>query len=156
MSDGGVFRGAREKGMDYFDDIMGDNTVPAIFDGDGFKNFDSMKTEPTPEGMAIKMHCRACHLEAELLLSWAELFIVAHAPRSGLLPSGWKRSEVNRSAYPEINCRCDTLLPVNIEPEWAAHQVDAAQRAGLLTPDMLRADPQVQALQQRMAQQQRG
>ncbi len=151
-NDGGPFRGQRDRSVDYFDDIMGDNSIPAIFEGSidqaggGMRNYDGIKATPTAEGMVIKMHCRSCPLENEITIPWTELFVVGHAPRSGILPRGWKASEVNMALYPETHCSCRTLCAPIVAPDWAARKVDAALKSGLITQQMLWADPEVQAV----------
>lgn len=155
-NDGGPFRGQRERNVDYFDDVMGDNSVPALFDGSidqsggGMRNYDGMKVTPTPEGIDVRMHCRACPLENVITLSWPELFIVSHAARSGMLPAGWKRSDVNMGAYPETHCSCRTLCAPIVTPDWAAQKVNAAMQSGLITQEVLLKNQEVQALAQRM------
>jgi hypothetical protein len=162
-NDGGPFRGQRERNVEYFDDIMGDNSPPALFEGSidqsggGMRNYDEAKSEVTAEGIEVQMHCRACPLENKILIPWSELFIVGHAPTSGLLPREWKKSDVNMAPYPETYCACRTLCAPIIPPDWAARKVEAALRAGLVSQQQLMSDPQVQALAQHLAQrQQRG
>lgn len=157
-NDGGPFRGQREHNVDYFDDIMGDNSAPAIFDGGvakqgGIRNYDGIQEKTTAAGVEVMMHCRACNLENKISIPWTELYIVAHAPQSGLLPQGWRRSDVNMAPYPETFCPCRTLCAPIVQPDWAARKVDSALRAGLITHQGLMSDPAVMALAQRMAQQ---
>lgn len=151
-NDAGPYRGLRERNVDYFDDVMGDNNPPAIFEGGidqsggGMRNYDGMKITPTPEGIEARMHCRSCPLENVVLLTWPELFIVSHAARTGLLPKEWKRSEVNMGAYPDTHCSCRTLCAPIVTPDWAAQKVNAAMQAGLITQEALLRNPEVQAL----------
>ena len=157
-NDGSPFRGQREQNVDYFDDIMGDNSPPPIFDGSidgsggGIRNYDGMRSTPSAAGMEVLMHCRVCPLENRILIPWEELFIVGHAPRSGLLPQGWAKSEVNMAPYPETQCSCRALCAPIIPPDWAMAKVNAALHSGLITQQKLMADPQVQVLAQRLAQ----
>ena len=154
MSDGGLYRGHREDGCDYFDDVMGDNDVPAIFatPGGGLGEYESIKTEATPDGMAVRMHCRppGCGQPRGIEITWAELFIIANAPQTGILPDGWARSETNASCYPAIQCRCGQPIAPMISPGWAGRQLNDALQANQTSQQALAQDPQVQRLQTMM------
>jgi hypothetical protein len=155
-NDGGPYKGQRERGIDYFDDIMSDNSIPAIFDtdlgGGGMRDYEKVSSQPNQSGVTVHMHCRACPSPAEIHIDWTELFMVAMAPRSQMLPQGWRRSEVNQAAYPDLRCNCGATCAPIITPDWAQKQVDAALRGGLVTPQQLAADPQVRQVQAILAQ----
>lgn len=155
-NDGGPYKGDRAQGVDYFDDIMGDNSIPAIFDtdmgGGGMRDYEKVSSHASKSGVKVNMHCRACPAPAEIDIDWTELFLVAMAPRSGILPQGWRRSEVNQAAYPELRCNCGAICAPIITPDWAQKQLDAALRGGLITSQQLAADPQVRHVQGMLSQ----
>lgn len=155
---GRPYSGNREPNADYFDDYMGDNSAPAIFEGGidkhgGVRDYDDVKYTATPEGVTVSFHCRSCPLPLKLDVTWAELFVVAQAPKTHFLPEGWALSEVNRAPYPAVKCQgCQSLAPIMFTPDWSAKRVDAALRAGLVTPPQLAQDPQVRYVQSLLAQ----
>lgn len=155
MSDGGQYRGPRSTGCDYFDDIMGDNDVPAIFQTPqgGMGAYESVRPESTPEGIVVHMFCRppGCGNGRNVTITWAELFIVAHAPQTGVLPDGWARSEVNAACYPMLECRCGQPIAPMIAPDWAMRQVNSALSQNLTNMQAIGADPQVMRLRQQAA-----
>ncbi len=154
MADGGVYRGNRVDGADYFDDVMGDNEVPEIFRGSGMEKMEKVVPEPTPAGMYLNMQCRppGCGAEKKIFVPWPELFVVANAPKTGVLPPDWKRSEINQAPVPDLACsRCGTAVSPVIPPDWAARQVDAALQRGWLTVEQLNADPLVQQVRAAVA-----
>ncbi len=156
-NDGGPFKGQRIAGVDYFDDIMGDNSIPAIFDtdlgGGGMRDYEKVSATPNAQGIEVNMHCRACPMPAKIDIDWAELFLVAMAPRSGVLPDGWRRSEANAAAYPDLRCNCGAVCAPIISPDWAQKQIDAALRGGLLNIQVLQNNPQVRQVQGLLNQQ---
>lgn len=160
MADGGMFRGSRLEGADYFDDVMGDNTVPEMFRGGGMESLEDIKAHPSAQGMILDMHCRppGCGAQKRVIVEWPELFVIAHLPQTGMIPPGWRRSDVNHAVVPELACqRCGAPVAPVITHDWAQRQLNAALQRGLTTPAELNADPRVrglaQALQQAQAQQ---
>lgn len=156
MADGGMFRGSRVQGADYFDDVMGDNEIPEMFRGGGMESLEKVVAHSTPEGMMLDMHCRppGCGAQKGVLVGWPELFIIAHLPQTGIRPQGWRRSEVNHAVVPELACsRCGAPVAPVITHDWAQKQIDAALQAGHTSMEALRSDPQVQRLAQVLAQQ---
>jgi len=162
MADGGVYRGSRESSADYFDDVMGDNRAPEMFRTDmgGIGEYDDIKSQATPEGIMIIMHCRppGCGKPRQAVLAWGELFVVAHAPQTNILPSGWRVSEVNHAPCPGLKCNCGEAFEPIIPIDWAYRQVNLALQGGLVTQQQLMGDPEVrrvmQAMQQTQQQQQ--
>ena len=156
MSDGGMYKGHRADGCEYFDDIMGDNSVPDIFATPmgGMKEYEGIKAEVVPTGVVVSLNCRppGCGHRREVNISWGELCAIAHAPQTNWLPPGWARSEPNQAAYPTTTCACGQPVAPMIRPQWAGSQVDAALQGGLVSQQMLQADPIVQQLQQRVQQ----
>jgi hypothetical protein len=146
MADGGKYKGPRDGRADYFDDYMGDNAPPAIFDGDGMRDYDAVRSTATQKGIVVDMHCRACSKSARIELEWPELFVVGHADQTDILPAGWKRSAPNGAAYPEVKCACGAVCSPVVTPDWAAKQVEAALKSGLLSRETLASDEGVQQL----------
>jgi hypothetical protein len=152
-NDGGPYQGPRDPNVDYFDDIMGDNSPPTIFDGDGFRDYEAIKWVPNAQGLSISMHCRACPRPCRIDVTWPELFVVSHAPRTNVLPQGWVKSEVNGAPFPNVRCNnCGAVCAPIITPEFAQKRVDAALRAGLTNQQTLIQDPQVRHIASLMAQ----
>lgn len=150
MADGGRYRGSRDSAGDYFDDVMGDNSVPSMFQTDmgGIGEYEGMKERATEQGLVITMHCRppGCGKPREVTISWGELFLVANLPQTGRLPQGWQISQVNQAAYPDLNCNCGQTVAPMITPDWASRQVELAMNGGLITQEQLARDPQVMAV----------
>lgn len=154
MADGGKYKGPRDERGDYFDDIMGDNSIPEIFDGPGMRDYENVSARATQKGPVIDMHCRVCSRGARIQIEWGELFIAAHTPKTGIMPAGWKRSDVNAALYPDLTCQCGGDCAPMITPDWAAQQVEAALQSGVLTEQALANDPQVQAVNAAVQQRQ--
>jgi hypothetical protein len=152
-----MFNGPRANGCDYFDDVMGDNSVPDIFatPGGGLGAYDSIKTEATPQGIVVSMHCRppGCGSGHNVTIGWDELFAVSHAPQSGWLPEGWTRSEPNQAAYPsQTICGCGQPVAPMIRPSWAKTQIEQALQNNIVSQQQLAASPIVMQLRQIMQQ----
>lgn len=159
MADGGMYRGSREQGADYFDDVMGDNKAPEMFRTDmgGFGEYEGIKTAATPEGIQVTMHCRppGCGKPRQCLFTWGELFVIAHAPQTNMLPPGWRVSEVNHAPCPELKCNCGEAFEPICPPDWALRQIQlAAAPGGHVTQQQLMADPVVRQVQQVIQQRQ--
>ncbi len=158
MADGGMYRGSREHGADYFDDVMGDNKQPEMFRTDmgGFGEYEGIKTASTPEGIKVTMHCRppGCGKPRECLFTWGELFVIAHAPQTNILPPDWRVSEVNNAPCPSLKCNCGEPFEPICPPDWAMRQVQLAGQNGLLSQQQLMADPVVRQVQQILQQRQ--
>lgn len=117
------------------------------------ESFEKIRSYPTAAGMVLEMHCRppGCGKQEQVTVSWPELFIISHAPQTGILPTGWRRSEVNQGAVPELPCpRCGTPIAPVVTPTWAKSQLENALQRGLTSPQMIAADPQVAQLQARL------
>lgn len=147
MADGGIFRGARQEGAEYFDDIMGDNSTPEIFrtDQGGIGAYDSVQAQAGPTGMTIVMHCRppGCGHRRNVILSWPELFVVAYAPQTDFLPPDWDFSAANQSPYPKVTCPCGEPVAPMIPCDWAMRQVSQAIQNQVVTQQQLMGDPSV-------------
>jgi hypothetical protein len=154
-NDGKPFDGPRIDNVDYFDDIMGDNSAPAIFDGQGFQQYERVQATPNKNGIMILMPCRACGRDKRIDITWPEVFIVAHAPRTNIIPNGWDKSQINQAPYPKLSCdSCQALCGPIIQPDWAMQRIDGALRAGLVSPEALQQDPQVRFVAAAIARQQ--
>lgn len=151
MADGGRYRGPRDPKADYFDDIMGDNSTPSIFQTDmgGLDAYERVQKQADSNGITYHMHCRppGCGAPKNVLISWGELFVVAHAPESHVLPPDWKMSEVNMAPCPDCYCQCGAPLNPIVTPDEAAREVDQALRRNIITEQQLAADPVVQRVQ---------
>lgn len=156
MADGGRYRGSREHGADYFDDVMGDNRAPEIFRTDmgGIGEYDDVKEHATEEGIVIVMHCRppGCGKPRQVTLTWGELFVVAHAPQTNILPSGWRISEVNHAPCPSLPCNCGRQIEPIVPVDWAWKQVNLALQGGFTSQQALMGDPEVRRVQAIMQQ----
>jgi hypothetical protein len=156
MADGGIYRGSREQGADYFDDVMGDNETPEMFRTamGGIGEYEGVKTSASPQGILITMHCRppGCGKPRQALVTWGELFVIAHAPQTNILPSGWRISEVNHAPVPELQCNCGQPFQPVCPPDWAYRQVNLALQGNVITQQQLLADPVVRQVQGSMQQ----
>lgn len=153
MADGGVYRGNRVDGADYFDDVMTDNTVPEMFRGGGMESLEDVKSQASPAGMILDMHCRppGCGSKKRVIVEWPELFIISQLPKTGAAPPGWRRSDINNAVIPELTCqRCGAPVAPVITYDWAHRQLNAALQQGLTSVQALNADPRVQQLQHAM------
>lgn len=159
MADGGAFKGSRQGGSDYFDDIMADNRVPAMFEtagNTGMAAYEAITQQQTEQGIHITMHCRppGCGNQRGIDISWAELFVVANAPRTGILPEGWKKSNHNHMAYPDLRCSCSEPVVAMIPCDEAAKLCDQAFKSGVTSFEAIAGDRQVQAVRQKLQAQQ--
>jgi len=147
-------RGARNERCDYFDDVMSDNKQHGIFAGEGIEDFEGLKVEPQADGISCGMHCRGCSAQADVVLSWPEIWVIGTYQYHNMLPQDWSYSQTNQAAFPaNTRCpRCDFNLVVHIKPMWAKAQIDEALRTGLVSGPALQQDPQVQSVAQAMAQ----
>ena len=145
----GVWRGARQEGVDYGDDIMSDNSGGIFEDSDGLVDYDSVKSRKTREGIEVEAHCRFCNKGCQLTIEWPELFVVAQVPATDLLPRNWTKGEENPAPYPDAHCSCGNgpnngLLPIFIAPDWAEKELASAIRSNLVTPEQMMQTPMVQ------------
>jgi len=161
MADGGRYKGAREPGVDLFDDIMGDNRTPDIFrtpEG-GMDEYESVRVtqDPTGKGINISMNCRppGCGARRMIGVTWPELFLIANAPRTGLLPQGWEKSRVTNNPQPILECNCGQLVQPQVPSDWAQRQVSSALQQGVVDMATIENDPMVrQVIAQAQMQQQ--
>ena len=135
--------------MDYFDDVLTDN-APGIFDGsDGAVDYDKIKSKKNREGVVVEAHCRFCNKGCKVTLDWAELFVIAQAPATDLLPRGWAKGEENPAPYADVHCSCahgpqSGLLPIFVAPDEAEKELASAMRSNLVTAEQLMQNPMVQ------------
>jgi hypothetical protein len=131
-----MYKGAREPGVDYFDDVLGNNDQAGILSGGGLEDYDRMLEKISKDGVAIEMNCRLCGKRAVVTLDWFELFVCgtngAGAPL--LLPKGWQYSQNNATMYCAIRCgRCaDGYYAPHVNPEEARKYVNAAVSRGMI------------------------
>lgn len=141
----GKYRGARDPRCDYFDDIMGSVDEAGIFNTDhpaeGIRDFENVQVQRERGGLRINVPMRHQSGRGDLLVSWGELYVIAECPKTGILPPGWQRSELNRAAFP------DEYPPLVIAPDWARNQLKRAADDGVLVASDLQADPNYQMLE---------
>jgi hypothetical protein len=138
-----MWKGAREQGVDYFDDILENNDKAGILEGGGLDDHDRVREKFTEEGVAVQMNCRMCGQGAVVTLEWMELFIVgtngAGAPL--LLPKGWQYSANNATCYCQIRCRgrCggQGYVAPHVTPDEARRHVNAAVNRGMIPPQAI-------------------
>lgn len=156
-----LFNGAREQGVDYFDDMAeGAPGEGGVFKGLGHDATERVTQQLTPQGLAIQMPCLACSAGHGITIDWEELFYVAsNGPGlSPLLPEGWGYSNVNNMAFPaNLYCRASSGAPENlrriapqVSPEEAAECVQQGIAQSFIHPaQMQRWQAQVQMYRQR-------
>jgi hypothetical protein len=138
-----MYRGAREQGVDYFDDVLGNNQEAGVLGGAGLDFQDRVTEKITPEGVVIEqLCCRQCGRQRNMTIPYQELYFVAHnGPGKPLiLPQGWFRSEVNMTCYVAVPCgACGAPegYAVHYAPEEAAKLVGQAQRSGFIPPQTM-------------------
>jgi len=131
-----VFRGQREQGVDYFDDVTGNNDKAGVFEGAGIDDYEGVKETVSPDGVKVRMNCRKCNQAHEVTLEWQELFVVgSNGPgRSLLTPTGWQYSQNNGTLYPTtVTCRkCREPLCPQVTPDEARSRVNDAVSRSLI------------------------
>lgn len=143
-----MFRGKREAGVDYFDDVLGE--VGGIHEGIGLDDFEGVREKLVPEGLELFMKCKLCGKDHRVILEWEELFVVgSNTPGlPPILPPGWQYSSVNQDAYNAMSCgkcRGPGVAP-HVTPEEARRLVNQGVSRGLVSPQAL------QMWKQRVAQ----
>jgi hypothetical protein len=132
-----VWRGQREQGIDYFDDILG-SAEAGIHSGAGLADFDAVREKYSSEGLAVTVNCRFCNKGHQITMEWPELYIVGlnRPGRPVALPAKWKYSNNNRSAYLELDCtRCHNPgLALHVTPDEARRHVQTGLDSGNLAP----------------------
>lgn len=153
MSQGRPWDGARDPNCDYFDDVMGDNDTVGIFQGGAMERREKVAKKKTREGLQTALDCRYCNASCKVMFEWPELFIVAMLPttsqlwQGGLLPQGWKHSEVNGSVYPEVPCnKCGGIIGVHFTPDIAQREIEGAIKSGVISEQWLQQQPAVASL----------
>ena len=129
-----MFKGKREDGVDYFDDILTEQG--GIHEGRALGEFEGIKEQITPEGLKVTTSCRLCGKKHDVWLDWKELYVVGAnglgAPP--LLPEGWDYSENNSDAFVQLRCsKCNQPgISVHMTPEEARQAVNTAQSRGFI------------------------
>ena len=172
---GRAYSGPRQKGCDYFDDLMGDNSVPGAFDTQhgGMRDYDKCTTtmvrqsDELPEGgVVVTMHCRSCNLDVVISIPWDELYVGKAVPhteqamrmlqeRGPILPQDWAISDTNKSIYPNVHCRCGELAAAHFTHDECGMHLNQAVAAGLVTQQRVLQYPAVQQVNQVLEQWQR-
>jgi len=136
-----MFKGARVQGGDYFDDKLTED-AGGVFAGLGIDDYEGVKEQVSPDGLTIRMNCRACNKPREVTLDWKELTIVgSNGPgKSLVMPPGWDYSRNNAKLYPaNIPCNCGAALCPQITPDEAKQRVVDAVSQGLVQPAQVQA-----------------
>lgn len=136
-----MFRGKREAGVDYFDDVLGE--VGGIHEGTGLNDFEGVKERLVAEGLQLQMKCRLCGKSHNVVLEWEELFVVGsnNPGMAPVLPPNWRYSQNNQDAYTMLACsRCggEGLAP-HVTPEDARKIVNQGVSRGLVPPQAVNA-----------------
>lgn len=155
MADAGKYKGPRIHGVDYFDDVMGDNVVPQMFQGalggGGMESHERTNFERDRQGIVVSCECRQCSSNCRIGVTWGELYKVAAAPQTGVLPNGWQRSDANATAYPDLKCnRCQGLVAIQFEPRWCMDQIRDALGNNVIDQSILANDRDVQEVNARL------
>jgi len=136
-----MFRGKRETGVDYFDDVLGE--TGGIHDGRGLEDFEGVKERIVNEGLQLQMKCRLCGKAHNVVLEWEELFVVgSNTPGTApLLPPRWQYSENNQDAYTALQCsRCHGPgLAPHMTPDEARKVVNQGLSRGFVNPQAVNA-----------------
>lgn len=138
----GRFKGSREQGVDYFDDMFEADVNYGIYDGLGVTDHDRVREKMTPEGLEVQMNCRFCGKPHAVTLEWKELFICgSNGPNMPpLFPPNWGYSQNNGTLFCSLRCsKChgEQGLTVHVSPEEARRHIQAAHSRGLVHPQFL-------------------
>jgi hypothetical protein len=127
-----LHKGSREATGEYFDDFddLGSKEKGGVFGGLGRDYYEGVHEELVPEGLRVRMQCRLCGVERNIVLDWEELYIAgSNGPgMTPLLPRGWSLSAANGAMHPNILCngRCGDprgVFAPMITPDEAAEHV---------------------------------
>lgn len=136
-----MFRGKREQGVDYFDDVLSE--TGGIHEGGGLEDFEGVKEKLVTDGLQLQMKCRLCGKAHNVVLEWEELFVVGSnaVGQPPLLPQNWQYSTNNQDAYTQIQCsRCHNPgLAPHVTPEEARKIVNQGVSRGLVNPQAVNA-----------------
>jgi hypothetical protein len=134
-----MWRGPREQGIDYFDDILS-GSEGGIHGGAGLSDFDALREKYTADGLAVTLNCKFCGKAHQITLEWPELYIIGlnRAGRPVALPPKWAYSNNNQSAFVELKCsRCHHAgLAVHVTPDEARRHIQTGMDAGHLSPQV--------------------
>lgn len=133
-----TYRGAREAGVDYFDDVLGDNKTAGVFQGMGINDYDRMDQSINPDGVTVRMNCRACNKRGDVTVSWEELYYVGSngGGQPLVLPQGWSKSDENLDCYVRLPCgRCREAhggFAPHFTPDEAKSLIQQAANSGFI------------------------
>jgi hypothetical protein len=136
-----MFKGSREQGVDYFDDVLGNNDDGGILQGLGLNDFDSVRERVAPQGIVIdQASCHRCGHKKNLEITWEELFYVSQNRPGGplMLPEGWSRSDQNMTCYIQLKCpKCSEAgFAVHYTPDEARNRLRQAADSGFVNEPM--------------------
>jgi hypothetical protein len=136
-----MYKGPREEGVDYFDDVLGDNEEAGVLEGGGLRDYDRVREKISPEGLNAEMQCRLCGKRASVTLEWLELFVCgSNGPGQPLImPKGWQYSQNNGTMFCAIRCgKCsDGGYYPHVTPDEARRYVNAAVARGFVSQQAL-------------------
>ena len=151
-----AFKGKREPGAEYFDDVIDRSGVggmgqAGVLGGIGLDDYDGVQEKVQQDGVEITINCRFCNSKRGIVLEWPELFQVGmNGPGfPPLLPQGWQFSQNNGTAvfiHRCPGCSQPQGLAVHMTPDEARRHIESAVAAGLVAPQ------QVAAWRQQIAQ----
>jgi hypothetical protein len=122
------------------DGIFGGNESNIAGQDGGLRAHDSVKTTPTPVGVAVEMQCRGCPRPLQLMVEYPELVAVKYnvppqeifRANPNLLQQGitqWKWSQNEQAWWPEVRCSgCGNIAGPMFTPEEAEVLLGRARR----------------------------
>jgi phage FluMu protein Com len=135
-----TYRGRRENGVDYFDDILGQDDAGAL-EGLGRADFDRLREKYDQTGLQVNVNCRFCNKGHLLTVEWPELYVIGlnRPGRPPALPQNWQYSQNNGSAFLQLRCsRCHNPgIAVHVTPDEARRHIKKAVDSGLVSQGLL-------------------
>jgi len=121
-------------------------TEPNIAGQDGgLKAHDTVRTQATPEGVAVEMQCRGCPRPLRLTVEYPELVAIKYnvqpqevfkgAPQFVKSLTEWRYSQTEQAWWPVTRCSgCQNIVGPMFTPEEAEAHLRKARQMGWVDP----------------------
>lgn len=143
-----------------FDDIVDAqqgifaNGAASIADESAMASHSMVKSRPTQEGLVYDLSCPYCGERKPIVVEWAELIAVRHGISPHIAyqgrpvlkgpPTPWVFDPNEQGFFPDgaqdqrgMPCRCSNRIKLTITMQEIDGKLGAAQRNGLLNPEMV-------------------
>jgi len=138
-----MYRGARQEGADYFDDVVDAQEGGGVFKGGtGLGGYEGkVREEITPEGVVYRgVRCEGCGLARDVWVTYQELFFLAqNGPnRPLILPENWGYSDQEADFELKAACpKCSSVFELHVELEEARNRFNQGFQNGYIPPQVL-------------------